>query len=95
MLNRIYLPAHIFLKPVPKFALRTVAVAATATVSDSDVVLKKIGKQMHDVAGLRLVLALDCRRFITLSSGATDTFFALLHFVNNMLLSYVIAAANA
>ena len=32
--KRIDLPAHIFLKPFFKFAMRTVAVAATATVSD-------------------------------------------------------------
>ena len=51
---------YIFLKPISKFALRTVVVAATATVSDEqcssgdDWHIKKV--KMHDIAGLRLVL---------------------------------------
>ena len=41
--NRIYLPAHILLKPISKFALRTVVVAATTTVSDEQCSLAMIG----------------------------------------------------
>ena len=49
-----------FSSQISKFALRTVVVAATATVSDEqccsgdDWHIKKV--KMHDIAGLRLVL---------------------------------------
>ena len=44
--KRIYLPAHIFLKPVFKFAMRTVAVAATATSNASVVPTGSAGRSI-------------------------------------------------